>query len=333
VWSKGESHKINRKRFIIKFSKLQATGNDFVLIDNRLPCSRKDSSESLYFDISQFKENEWMEFVNTICDRHFGIGADGVIVVQNSATANLKMRIFNSDGSEAEACGNGLRCFTKYAMERNMATIKSLQGEDSYLSIETLAGIRKAKAYTIGQKVNRVKVSMGTPEFRAEKIPTTISQSTLTNDCQQQTMEMKQSSLLGCFLSVGDNKLQLWLLSMGNPHAVNFISQTIVNFPLSEVGPMIEKDPLFPKRTNFEIARVLDKGKIEARVWERGVGETLSCGSGACAIAIASKLLGYTEDDVDIILKGGILSISWDGIGEVKLTGPVDEVFTGNYLI
>ena len=243
------------------------------------------------------------------------------------------MRVFNSDGSEAEACGNGLRCFTKYVVEKDMTAIKSLQGKDTYLSIETLAGRRKAKAYITGKKVNRVEVSMGMPEFRAEYIPTTTSHGRLTNDCQQQTTEMKQKSLLDCSLSVGDKKLHLWLLSMGNPHAINFRSQTIVNFPLSEFGPMVENDPLFPKRTNFEIAKVIDKEKIEARVWERGVGETLSCGSGACAIAVASKLLGYTGDKVDIILIGGILSISWDGIREVQLTGPVDEVFTGKYPI
>jgi diaminopimelate epimerase len=214
-----------------------------------------------------------------------------------------------------------------------MTSIKSLQGEDTYLSIETLAGIRRAKVYLTDKKVNRVEVSMGIPEFRADNIPTTASYSTLTNNCQQQTTESKQCSLLNCSLSVGDEKLQLWLLSMGNPHAITFLSQTIANYPLSEFGPMVENDPLFPNRTNFEIARVLDKDKIEARVWERGVGETLSCGSGACAIAVVSKLLGYTGEKVDITLNGGILSIFWDGIGEVKLTGPVDEVFTGKYLI
>lgn len=243
------------------------------------------------------------------------------------------MRIFNSDGSEAEACGNGLRCFTKYAIERKMGTIKFPQVEDTHLSIETLAGIRKAKAYTTDNKVTRVEVSMGMPEFRADKIPTTISHSTLADNNQQLTTEMKQSSLLDCSLSIKDKKLHLWLLSMGNPHAVNFRSKTLVDFPLSEFGPMVEKDPLFPKRTNFEIVRVLNRDKMEARVWERGVGETLSCGSGACAIAVTSKLLGYTGDRVDITLKGGVLSVFWDGVGEVKLAGPVDEVFAGKYLI
>ncbi len=243
------------------------------------------------------------------------------------------MRIFNSDGSEAEACGNGLRCFTKFAIERNMVALKTLNGEDASLSIETLAGIRIAKTYLTGEIVSRVEVSMGIPEFRAKEIPISIEQRTLANDFQHNTTETKQTPLLGCSLSVEDEELRLWLLSMGNPHAVNFRPQTVVNFPLSDYGPIIETDSLFPKHTNFEVAKVLDKNKIEARVWERGVGETLSCGSGACAIAVASKLLGYTEEKVDIILKGGILSISWDGMGEVKLTGPVNEVFSGKYLI
>jgi len=295
--------------------------------------SQKDPLGGSYFDVGQFKENEWMGVVNTICDRHFGIGSDGVIVVQNSSSADLKMRIFNSDGSEAEACGNGLRCFTKYALERNMGTNNSLQGEEAYLSIETLAGIRKAKAYIIERKVNSVEVSMGMPEFQAEQIPTSTVRSLLSSDCEPKAAEIKHSPMLDACLSVRDEKLHLWLLSMGNPHAVNFRSRTIDNFPLSDFGPMIEKDPLFPKHTNFEIAIVLDKNNIAARIWERGVGETLSCGSGACAVAVASKLLGYTGDNVDITLRGGRLNIFWDGIGDVKLTGTVDEVFTGKYLL
>ncbi len=295
--------------------------------------SQKDPLQGFYFDVGQFKENEWTEVVNTICDRHFGIGADGVIVVQNSSTADLKMRIFNSDGSEAEACGNGLRCFTKYAIERNMLTNNSLQGEDAYLSIETLAGIRKAKAYITERKVTSVEVSMGIPEFRTEQIPTSTVRSSLTIDCEPKATKMEQGPMLDEYLSVRDEKLHLWLLSMGNPHAVNFRSQTIDNFPLSDFGPIVEKDPLFPKHTNFEIAIVLDKKNIAARVWERGVGETLSCGSGACAIAVASKLLGYTGDNVDITLRGGILNILWDGKGDVKLIGSVNEVFTGKYIV
>jgi diaminopimelate epimerase len=124
----------------------------------------------------------------------------------------------------------------------------------------------------------------------------------------------------------------LSILSMGNPHAVTFLSQPVADFPLCEVGPKIEKHPMFPQRTNLEIARVLSRGKVEARVWERGVGETLACGSGASAIAVAARLLGYVDKHVDIILPGGTLTVSWDRVGEVLLVGPVDEVFTGEWL-
>jgi diaminopimelate epimerase len=124
----------------------------------------------------------------------------------------------------------------------------------------------------------------------------------------------------------------LFLLSLGNPHAVSFLSESVTSFPLAEIGPKVERHPIFPRRTNFEVARVLSREKIEARVWERGVGETLSCGSGACAIAVAAELLGYVEKQVDIILPGGTLTISWDRIGEVLLSGPVEEVFIGEWI-
>jgi len=311
----------------MKFSKLQATGNDFILIENRITHNRSDISSGLYFDVDLFGETKWAEIINNMCDRHFGIGADGVIVVQNSSIADLKMRIYNSDGSEAEACGNGLRCFTKYSIERSLSVIDYMRDDNSFLSIETMAGIRKAMAYRTGKFINSVEVTMGLPEFKAEKIPVSNVQNGLTIDCNP------DSPLIGEYLLIKDNKLFLWLLSMGNPHAVTFLSHSTDDFPLSEYGPIVEKHQLFPKRTNFEIARVIDRNNIEARVWERSVGETLACGSGACAIAVTSKLLGYTEDDVNITLRGGVLNIFWDGIAEVKLTGSVNEVFTGEYLV
>jgi diaminopimelate epimerase len=277
-----------------------------------------------------------------MCDRHFGIGADGIIVVQQSSSADLKMRIFNADGSEAEACGNGLRCFTKYAVERNIASKISMQREavkntiqtkSICMSIETIAGIREAQAYLTDGEVELVKVSMGEPEFEAVKIPISTIQGISINEYKPQEEGKESISLLNSTLPIEQEEFKLWTLSMGNPHAVTFISEPVSNFPLEKFGPYIETSALFPQRTNFEIVRVLDDKKIEARVWERGVGETLACGSGACAIAVASMILGYSEKDVDIILRGGTLNINWDGIGEVKLTGPVKEVFTGKYAI
>jgi len=288
----------------MKFSKLQATGNDFILVDT----------------LTGPREGDWGELARAMCDRHFGIGADGLILVQDSTIADLKMRILNSDGSEAEVSGNGLRCFAKYAIEKDLIGKMSSRAELSnlYLAIETLAGVRKVKAYMSGNKVNRVEVDMGLPQFQPEQVPVKIKVDIIP--------------ILDYALAINGKELTLALLSMGNPHTVSFLSQPIADFPLAEIGPKVEKHPIFSQRTNFEVARVLNRGEIEARVWERGVGETLACGSGACAIAVAAQLLDYVETQVDIILKGGTLTVSWDRVGEVLLTGPVEEVFTGEWL-
>jgi len=286
----------------MKFSKLQAAGNDFILVDART------------------MEGEWSKLAQAMCDRRFGVGADGLILAQNSTIADLKMRIFNSDGSEAEVSGNGLRCFAKYAIKRGLigkVSSRAGQGNRS-LTIETLSGVRKVKAYMSGNKVNRVEVNMGLPEFQPEQIPVKV--------------RVDVTPILDYPLVIDGKKLTLSLLSMGNPHAVSFLSQPVADFPLAEIGPKVERHPMFPQRTNFEVAKVLSRGKIEARVWERGVGETLACGSGACAMAVAAQLLDYVDKQVDIILEGGTLTIFWDRVGEVLLTGSVEEVFTGEWL-
>ena len=286
----------------MKFSKLQATGNDFILVDART------------------MEREWSKLAQAMCDRHFGVGADGLILAQNSTIADLKMRIFNSDGSEAEVSGNGLRCFAKYAIERDLIgkmSSRAGQGNRS-LTIETLSGVRKAKAYISGNKVNRAEINMGLPQFQPEQIPVKV--------------KVDVTPILDYPLVIDGKKLTLSLLSMGNPHAVSFLSRPVAEFPLAKIGPKVEKHPMFPQRTNFEVAKVLSRGKIEARVWERGVGETLACGSGASAIAVAAQLLDYVDKQVDIILEGGTLTVSWDRVGDVLLSGPVEEVFTGEWL-
>lgn len=295
----------------MRFSKLQATGNDFILVDTL--------TQTLSFRGRGPEESDWPELARAMCDRHFGIGADGLILTQESTIADLKMRVFNPDGSEAEVCGNGLRCFAKYAVEQGLVGKISPQASLSTcsLTVETLSGVKRVKAYISGNKVNRAEVNMGSPQFQPEQIPVKIKVDIIPT--------------LDYPLTIDGKKLNLSLLSMGNPHAVTFLSQPVVNFPLADIGPKVETHPMFPRRTNFEVARVLGKGKIEARVWERGVGETLACGSGACAIAVAAQLLGYAGSDVDIILSGGTLTVSWDRAGEVLLTGPVEEVFTGEW--
>jgi diaminopimelate epimerase len=169
-----------------------------------------------------------------------------------------------------------------------------------------------------GDEVNHIEVNMGLPQFRPKEIPVKI--------------EVDIIPILSYPLAINENQLSLSLLSMGNPHAVSFVSHPVADFHLAETGPAVERHPIFPQRTNFEVARILSREKIEARVWERGVGETLACGSGACAIAVAAQLLDYIEPRVDIILEGGTLTVYWDRSADVLLTGPVEEVFTGEWL-
>lgn len=285
----------------MNFAKLQATGNDFIFIDARN------------------MERDWSKLAQAMCRWHFGIGSDGLILVKGSKAADLKMQMFNPDGSEAEVCGNGLRCFAKYVIDRKIA-------KGPNLTAETLAWIKTIKVSLSRGKVNKAKVNMGMPRFRTEDIPILMEKPLKVRG----RVDIKQ--ILDYPLTIAGKRLTFSFVSMGNPHAVSFISKPVADFPLSEVGPKVENHPKFPERINFEIARVLGRKKIEARVWERGAGETLSCGSGACAIAVAARLKGYTEDIVDIMLPGGELSIDWDGVGEVYLTGPVEEVFSGEWL-
>jgi diaminopimelate epimerase len=279
----------------MKFAKLHGTGNDFVMLEPH------DS------------ERDWGRLARKICARRFGVGSDGLILVQPSEEHALKMQIFNPDGSEAEACGNGLRCLAKYAIERGLVDCIDF-------IVETIAGPRHVRGELDGEKVHKVRVSMGSPLFAAEQIPFLEQFETVPQ--------------LAYPLELEDQTLVVALVSMGNPHAVTFISTSVQDFPLESVGPRVEQHSLFPQRTNFEIARVVDRATVEARVWERGVGETLACGTGACAVAVVGRLLGYVDHPVDVQLAGGMLTIAWDGTetGEVILSGPVQEVFIGDYL-
>lgn len=284
----------------MNFSKLQATGNDFILLDAR--------------DM----ELDWAKLAQDMCHRHFGIGADGLVLVMASSTADLKMQMINPDGSEAEVCGNGLICFAKYVIDRQIA-------HGPILTVDTLAGTKTVNGFASHGKVNRAKVNMGRPRFRAEDIPV------VTGKQQKGRREVDIMPILDYPLSVTGQELALSFVSMGNPHAVHFASRPVGDFALSEIGPQVENHPMFPERANFEVARVQSRGEIEARVWERGAGETLSCGSGACSIAVVARLKGCIGEAADIRLPGGDLTVSWDGVGEVYLTGAVEEVFAGEW--
>ncbi len=285
----------------MNFTKSQATGNDFILIDARN------------------MERVWAKLAQDMCHRHFGIGADGLILVMASDAATLRMRMLNPDGSEAEICGNGLRCFAKYVIDRQITPGPSL-------AVETMAGSRTVQVFLSQGKVHQARVNMGVPRFSAKDIPVVMG------EAEKGRGEVDIMPILDYALDVHGKKLTLSFVSMGNPHAVDFLSQPVAEFPLSEIGPGVERHPIFPERVNYEVARVLNSTKIEARVWERGAGETLSCGSGACAIAVVARLKGYAGDEVDIMLPGGELIVAWDGAGEVYLTGAVEEVFDGEWL-
>ena len=284
----------------MNFTKLQSAGNDFVLVE------------------AAAMKQDWSQLARTICQRHFSIGADGLLLLVPSEIADLGMRLFNADGSEAEACGNGLRCLVKYAVDRGL-----VDSDADEAMIETIAGIRRAKFFMEAGKTTMIQVSMGKPEFDASKIPVAMEKG--KGDIFDITL------ITNYPLSLEGSELRLSFVAMGNPHAINFQQQPVSEFPLPRIGPAIEKDKLFPKRVNFEVASVINRNSIDVRVWERGVGETLACGSGACAVAVAAQLLGYIDNPVNINLPGGTLEVSWDRAGEVLLSGPVVTVFSGEW--
>jgi diaminopimelate epimerase len=279
----------------MKFTKLQGAGNDFIVVE---------ADEERY---------NWPKLALAICHRHFGIGADGLLLLFQDD--GLSMRMFNPDGSEAEACGNGLRCLVKYALDKGI-----VDGKAAEVSVATKAGVRKAILHTEG-KTTIIQVGMGQPEFSAQDIPVTLE-------------DKPAEPILDYPLTIEGRELALSFVSMGNPHAVCFVEQPVAEFPLAQIGPKVANHPIFPNRTNFEVAHMLNRGLIEARVWERGAGETLACGSGACAIAIIAKIAkrhNYSDNKVDIKLQGGTLSVEWDGDGEVSLSGPAEIVFSGEW--
>jgi len=278
----------------MNFVKLQATGNDFVLIDGR-----------------RMRQRDWSELAKAMCHRHYGVGADGILLILPSKKADFYMRMFNPDGSEAEACGNGLRCAARYAKDNGLA--KGLE-----IKIETSVGMKTAQI----EDSKSIQVAMGKPELKPSSIPVIVNRKGIP----------EASLVIDYPLTIGRMKLKITCVSLGNPHAVCFLKQPVADFPLAEVGPKVEHHPMFPNRVNFEIVNVISRKKLKARVWERGVEETLSCGTGACAIAVASRLKKLTDNPVYIILPGGTLTIDWDGKREVFLSGPAEVVFEGEWL-
>ena len=277
----------------IDFVKMHGLGNDFILID----CLNKSLGDSSFLSYLTKK----------LCDRNFGIGADGLILILPSSKADLRMRIFNFDGSEAEMCGNGIRCFAKYAYENKLVSkIK--------FTVETLAGTITPELIFKDKEISGIKVNMGIPKLRRREIPM-VGEDTPTVVDETLKINHEQAFKITC-------------VSMGNPHCITFVND-VQSIPVDEIGPKIENHPLFPEKTNVEFIQVLNNQEINFRVWERGVGETLACGTGACASLVASVLNKKTDRKATIHLPGGDLNIQWADDGHVYMTGPAELVFRG----
>ena len=274
---------------MIKFTKMHGLGNDYVYIDA----------------INQNIENE-SSLAKFVSDRHFGIGSDGLILICKSDVADFKMRMFNSDGSEAEMCGNGIRCVGKFVYDKGFTN-------KTEVKIETLAGIKTLKLNTKDGKVETVRVDMGEPILEAKKIPVISDEEPVKN----------------LILNAEGKEFKFTCVSMGNPHAITIVDNT-EKFDVEKYGKVLEVDKAFPKKANIEFAQIVDKHNIKMRVWERGAGETLACGTGACATAVACNLNGLTERKVNIELLGGNLEIEWNKEdNHVYMTGPATTVFEG----
>jgi len=270
----------------MKFTKMHGAGNDFIVIN-----------EEEAKNIESFGS-----FSSKVCHRHYGIGADGVILVLSSSVASFKMRIFNSDGSEPEMCGNGLRCLAKFVYDRGMV-------KDKRFSVETGAGILWPEIIDTNGNVSIIKIDMGEPCFIPEKIP------------------LRGDIIKNCPITVLEKTFHFTALSMGNPHAVVFE----IPGDWEKFGKEIEKDELFPNKTNVEFVSVINKNEAIVKVWERGAGATLACGTGACAVLVAGILNELLDRGGKICLPGGTLSITWSlSDNHVYMEGPGEEIFTGN---
>lgn len=276
---------------MINFVKMEGLGNDYVYID----CTKYDDK----------KVEEISKMAKKISDRHFGIGSDGLILICKSDIADFRMRMFNSDGSEAEMCGNGIRCVSKFVYDNGLTNKEQV-------NIETLAGIKKIDLTVENGKVVLATVNMGRPILEAEKIPVISDEKPVKN--------LKLKAM--------DKEFTFTCVSMGNPHAVTVIDD-VDSFEIEKYGPILEINEKFPKKANIEFIQIIDKTHIKMRVWERGAGETLACGTGACAVCVSAILNDLVEknEEINIELLGGTLKIRWDDY--VYMTGPARTVFRG----
>lgn len=275
----------------MRFTKMQGLGNDYVYVN----CVDK-------------KLENASEIAVRVSDRHFGIGSDGLILINSSDVADFEMEMYNADGSRGEMCGNGIRCVGKYVYDYGLT-------DKTQVSIETLAGIKYLDLTVEDGKVRRVRVNMGSPILKPEGIP----------------IALEGESVIDVPITVDGKEYRMTGVGMGNPHTVVFLDD-VDGLEIESVGPLFENHTYFPNRVNTEFVKVIDRKHVQMRVWERGSGETLACGTGACAVAVACILNGLTEDEVTVTLLGGDLQIRWDkNENIVYMTGPAEVVFDGEW--
>ena len=273
----------------MRFTKMHGLGNDYI-----------------YFNCMKECPDDPADLSKRLSDRHFGIGSDGLVLIMPSEVADFRMRMFNSDGSEAEMCGNASRCVGKYVYDNGLTDKKAL-------TLETLAGIKKLWLTVESGKVEYVRVDMGEPVLKPANIPV------------QSTKELFISEPV----TIKDRVFHVTCISMGNPHAVTYIDN-VDGFPLEVYGPVMESHELYPRKINSEFVEVIDRKTLKMRVWERGAGETLACGTGACAVTVATVLNGLCDKKVTVKLLGGDLEVEWnENDNHVYMTGPAVKVFEG----
>ena len=302
------------RAIIMKFTKMHGCGNDYIYINGFT---------------ERISREEKPELVRCLSDRHFGIGGDGVIFINPSGEADFEMEMYNADGSRAEMCGNGIRCVAKYVYDKGLTDKTDISviscGQTKYLQLFLKEG-----------KVDSVRVNMGAPELAAEKIPVIVE--SMSEVCAEKDGEVMRETahrtgsdnyVINTPIIVQGKEYKMTCVSMGNPHAVVFIDD-VTNLEIDRIGPYFENHERFPKRINTEFVRILDRQTVQMRVWERGTGETLACGTGCCATVVACILNGLTDNEVTVKLLGGEIGITWDREANlVYMTGPATTVFEG----
>ena len=275
----------------MEFTKMHGLGNDFLIFED-------DGTVT-----------DWNALAEKLCCRRLSVGADGILVVLPSLYADIRMRIINADGSEAEMCGNGLRCVAKFAYDHRLVSAREI-------TVETGGGVKTVQLEVNDRgRVERVRVNMGRPLLTRGEIP-------MTGD--------PAARVVGEALKIGDRTFEVTCVSMGNPHCVIFV-EDVAQFPVATYGPLIERHPWFPRRTNVEFVEVLAADRLRQRTWERGAGETLACGTGASAVTVAGVLTGRTGRQVQIHLRGGDLELDWSAGGDLFMTGPAVQICEGEY--